>query len=234
VLFFLDVHPLLVVLAAACAGLLLVKLSTNQVEKHPAAPSSTWKFVLGILTIYGLALLILYLVRRDLFDLSLLLFRIDLTAFGGGFASVPLMYHEIVNVHGWLDSQTLMDGIALGQITPGPIVITATFVGYLVAGLVGGVVATISIFLPSFLMVTGIAPYFERLRSSVLFQKAVAGVLCGFVGLLASVTLKFGLDIHWDLAHALLSLASLVALLLKVDILWVFLAGTTLSIFLFR
>ena len=234
VLFFLDVHPLLVVLAAVCAGLVFLKPSASQEEIQPSTIPSTWKSVLGILGIYALGVAALFLFRRDLFDLSLLLFRIDLTAFGGGFASVPLMYHEIVNVRGWLDSQTLMDGIALGQVTPGPIVITATFVGYLVAGLPGGVVATISIFLPSFLMVTGMAPYFEQLRHSSIFQKAVTGVLFGFVGLLASVTLKFALEVEWELAHALLCLASLVALLLKVDILWVFLAGAALSIFLFR
>jgi len=55
--------------------------------------------------------------------------KVDLFAFGGGFASVPLMYHEVVNMRHWMDGKTFMDGIALGQVTPGPIVITATFVG---------------------------------------------------------------------------------------------------------
>jgi chromate transporter len=176
----------------------------------------------------------LFFFRKNLFDLSLLMFRIDLTAFGGGFASVPLMYHEIVDVRAWLDSQTLMNGIVLGQVTPGPIVITATFVGYLLDGLPGAVIATVSIFLPSFLLVVGIAPYFERLRASPLFQKVVTGVLCCFVGLLATVTIRFALNVQWDLAHALLSAAALAALLLKVDILWVVLFGTILSIALIR
>jgi len=63
--------------------------------------------------------------------------RIDLVAFGGGFASVPLLFHEIVETRAWLDASTFLDGIALGQLTPGPIVITATFVGYLLHGLTG-------------------------------------------------------------------------------------------------
>ena len=66
---------------------------------------------------------------------------------------MPLMLHEIVNVRGWMDSKTFMDGIALGQVTPGPIVITSTFVGYLTYGIAGAIVATVAIFTPSFLMV---------------------------------------------------------------------------------
>lgn len=77
----------------------------------------------------------------------------DLFAFGGGFASVPLMLHEIVDVRHWMDSKAFMDGIGLGQVTPEPIVITATFVGFHVAGLWGAFCGTIGIFAPSFLMV---------------------------------------------------------------------------------
>ncbi len=233
-LFALDINPLLVLLAAVCVSLVLLR----QTGTSAAPPStvrfpSTWVAVLGMLALYALGLLVLFAFRRQLFDLSLLFFRIDLTAFGGGYASVPLMYHEIVETRGWLDSLTLMDGIVLGQVTPGPIVITATFVGFLLAGLPGSLVATVSIFLPSFLLVVGIAPYFEHLRHSPLFQKAVAGVLCSFVGLLVTVTFRFALNLHWDLAHALLAAGSLAALLLKVDILWVVLCGACLSILLF-
>ena len=82
---------------------------------------------------------LLFMANRGLFDLGVLMFRIDLFAFGGGFASVPLMYHEIVDVRSWMDGETFMNGIALGQVTPGPIVITATFVGYLLYGIAGAV-----------------------------------------------------------------------------------------------
>lgn len=231
--FYLGVYPLLIIGAAVCAGMLLIKPVDTSGETPLAPIPSTLKPILAILIVYGLGLLAMFIFRKDLFCLSFLMIRIDLSAFGGGFASVPLMYHEIVDVHGWLDNQTLMDGIALGQVTPGPIVITATFVGYLLGGLPGSVIATISIFLPSFLVVTGITPYFDRLRGSVFFQKAIGGVLCAFVGLLASVTVKFALNIDWDLAHVLLSTAALAVLLLKVDILWIILVGSILSIFLF-
>jgi chromate transporter len=140
------------------------------------------------------------------------------------------MLHEVVDARGWLDSQTFMDGIALGQVTPGPIVITATFIGYQVAGLAGAVVGTVSIFTPSFLMVLATVPYFDRLHRSPLFRRALRGVLVSFVGLLAAVAVNFTLAISWSVPAAILVLAALVALRLKVDILWVVLAGAIASI----
>ncbi len=173
---------------------------------------------------------LLYSLDRKLFDLALLMIRIDLFAFGGGFASVPLMFHEVVEVRSWLDGPTLLNGIVLGQVTPGPIVITATFVGYLLKGLLGGLIATISVFLPSFLIVVGMVPYFDRLRRSPYFNSVVNGILCSFVGLLLAVTIRFALNIQWDLIRIFLSLATFAALISKIDILWVVLIGTGISI----
>jgi chromate transporter len=188
--------------------------------------------VLVILGAAAMGYLLLFFMNRGLFDLAALMFRVDLFAFGGGFASVPLMFHEVVNVNSWLDSKTFLDGIALGQVTPGPIVITATFIGYLLYGLPGAGIATVSIFLPSFLIVVGAAPYFDKLRSFPLFNKAVAGVISSFVGLLLSVTVLLALQMPWDLWRTLLAVAAFVALLLKVEIYWVVLAGVIISIFL--
>lgn len=96
-----------------------------------------------------------------------------------------------------------------------------------------GAIATISIFLPSFMLVIGISPYFDRLRALPSFNKVIGGVLCSFVGLLLTVTIRFALDVHWDLFHLLLASGALVALLLKVDILWVVVVGTIISVIMF-
>ena len=162
------------------------------------------------------------------------MFKIDLLAFGGGFASVPIMYHEVVEVNGWIPDGTFMNGIVLGQMTPGPIVITATFIGYMLAGLSGAVVASVGIFLPSFLIVIGGSPFFGRLSASPVFRGVIQAVLCSFVGLLVSVAVRFGLQVHWDVVHVLLAAGALLALLRKVDILWVILSGVILSLALIR
>ena len=159
--------------------------------------------------------------------------KIDLFAFGGGFTSLPLMLHEIVEVRGWMDEKTFMNGIALGQVTPGPIVITATFVGYLLSGFWGSLVATLSIFTPSFLMLVIINPVFDRLKSSPLFLKATKGILASFVGLLLYVLIKFGLAVPWDILRVLLGVVALIALIKKIDLLYIVIIGGIISIWLF-
>ena len=114
-----------------------------------------WLAAAGVLAL-GLALMRLF--WPDYFSICLLMAKIDLFAFGGGYVSVPLMLHEFVAVHGWMSQQVFMDGIALGQITPGPIVITAAFVGYYLKGLPASLLAAIYMFAPSFLIVVGSAP----------------------------------------------------------------------------
>lgn len=235
-LFSFNINPVLVILAVAIGGLVLMQTQNpapELVTSHEQTQSTT-RALLWILSIALIGFLLLFILKRDWFILAALFSRIDLFAFGGGFASIPLMFHEVVDVHRWLDSATFLNGIALGQVTPGPIVITATFIGYLIRGVWGGILATVSIFLPSFVMVVGVAPYFDRLRTSLYFNKIIQGVLCSFVGLLFTVTIRFALNVHWDISHILLASAGLTALLLKVDILWVVISGIFSSIILFR
>jgi chromate transporter len=235
-LFWVTVHPLLILLLASLLGIALITVQGKQAGGKQVPLQATSPAVLrplaALIVAAGVVLLLLAWFRPQLAGLALLMARIDLVAFGGGFASVPFMFHEIVEVRSWIDGATFLDGIALGQFTPGPIVITATFVGYLLCGLSGAVVATVSIFLPSLLLVIGVAPYFSRLRSFIWFNRAISGVLSSFVGLLATVTLRFALQVHWDGLHLLLGVAALAALLRKVDILWVVLTGTVVSVIL--
>ena len=156
--------------------------------------------------------------------------KVDLFAFGGGFSSVPLMFNEVVHVRAWMDSLTFLDGIALGQVTPGPIVITATFIGYMQYGLMGGIIATVAIFLPSFLLIAGMVPYYDRLRSSPWFNRALRGILYSFVGLLLSVTIRFGLNVPWDAIRIILVGGTLVSLFYNVKLIYPVIAGIGVSV----
>jgi chromate transporter len=233
-LFGLGISPLTIILLAALLGFILFKAQLLPAGSA-AAPRRLYSLrsFISLLVLTGAGLTLLLIADSRLFKLAVLMTKIDVSAFGGGFASVPLMFHEIVNVRHWLDGPTLLNGMALGQVTPGPIVITATFIGYLLYGPLGGIVATISVFLPSFLVVVGVAPYYERLRMSGLFQKAIEGILCSFVGLLLSVTVRFAMNVPWDLTRVLLAVVAFVVLRLKVNILWVVLIGTIISMLVF-
>ena len=240
VLFGLKWNPIIIIVLAAALGILLgmknntVKNSLAVKTPQPEAKTNSYfGYIIFILLGYAAMLLILFFLNKKLFVLSTLMFRIDLFAFGGGFASVPLMFHEIVYVRNLLDSKTFMDGIALGQVTPGPIVITATFIGFLLSGLVGAAICTISVFLPSFLIVTSITPVFDKLRTWKLFNEMIRGVLSSFVGLLFTVTIQFGIALHWGVAQIFLGAAALIALLLKTDILYVVLIGIAISVLIF-
>jgi chromate transporter len=232
-LFWWGVSPFMVVAGAGVAGVILFQQARPESPSDQAGPkNSHWDAgrIVFLGCILLAALVSLYVVNAALFTLAAIMLKIDLFAFGGGFASLPLMLHEVVTVKGWMTSGTFMDGIALGQVTPGPIVITATFVGYMVQGLAGAVVATIAIFTPSFFMVVTIAPIFDRLKSSPYFAGVINGILASFVGLLLFVLMKFAVAVPWDAVRILLGLGALAALIRKVDILYIVPAGAVLSL----
>jgi chromate transporter len=224
------VSPILVICGAGVAGLAMTRPAEGE-SRHPTAtaPAATARtaaiLVLGLIAL----LTVLFLTTPRLCHLAALMVKVDLFAFGGAYASLPVMLHEVVEARGWLDARTFMDGIALGQVTPGPIVITATFVGYQVAGLAGAVVATLAVFVPSLTLLIAAVPHFDRLQSSALVQHAVHGILASFVGLLVAVALRFALAAAWSLPLAAIIAAAFLALRLKVDILWVVLAGGGLA-----
>jgi chromate transporter len=232
-LFWQGISPFVVIAGAGLAGAILLQEARPDPSHDEGRPKDIpWEAgkiaVLGCLL--SAALAGLYFASASLFNLAAIMLKIDLFAFGGGFASLPLMLQEIVIVKGWMTSGTFMDGIALGQVTPGPIVITAAFVGFTVQGFAGAVVATIAIFTPSFFMVVTVAPIFDRLRSSPYFARVINGIFASFVGLLLFVLVKFASAVPWDVVRVLLGLGGLIALIRKVDILYIVPAGAILSV----
>jgi len=234
----LNGSPFLVIFFAAGIGVLfhrqrdsIIGVDTGESKTMARFPA---KQIMMIVFFAAATLVVLYIIKPVLFQLSYLMMQIDLMAFGGGFASVPLMLHKVVDIKKWMTAESFMDGIAMGQITPGPIVITATFVGYQVAGIAGAIVSTAGIFLPSFVLIIAAAHSFYRLKQNAIFQSATRGILASFVGLLLATTVKFGLAAHWEPISVLLCTGAFTALMLKADILLVVSIGGVLSLLLLR
>jgi chromate transporter len=119
-------------------------------------------------------------------QLMTIFLRVGTVTFGGGFVMIPQIETDVVDVHKWLTHQAFADGMAFGQLTPGPILITATFIGYKVAGIVGAVAATLSAFLPSFVMTTIAGTSLNRFRANTQVQSFLGGVAPAVVGMLAA------------------------------------------------
>ncbi len=130
--------------------------------------------------------------------------KVGAVLFGSGYVLVALLRSELVDGLGWLSERQLLDAVAVGQATPGPLFSTATFIGYLLAGPVGAVAATVGVFLPAFLAVGLSIPVMDRLRRSADARAFLDGVNVGAVALIAIVAVQLGFGAIRDL----LSLAS--------------------------
>jgi len=172
-------------------------------------------------------------VDPPLASLNLTFMKVDLMAFGGGFTALPLIQREVVDRFRWITTREFIDGIALGQVTPGPIVITATFVGYRLGGLLGALLGTLAVFFPSFVIVTALAPHYDRIKRSRHVQLMVRGILAAFLGMLLFVAYRFGREALGDWRAWGLMAAAWLALWRQVDLLIVVLGGALLSLLLF-
>ena len=166
-------------------------------------------------------------------ELNLTLMKLGALAFGGGFTLVPLIQQEVVERRGWLTTREFIDGIALGQVTPGPIAITATFVGYRLAGLAGAVGSTVAVFLPSFLVLMAALPHYDRIKRLRAVRWMIQGVLAAFIALLLSVLVEFSRASLADWKTVGLTTAAAVALWWKIDLLLIVAGAAILSILVF-
>ena len=164
-----------------------------------------------------------------LLTLSAIFLRMGSVTFGGGLVMLPLIESEVVNTHHWLTHQEFADATALGQITPGPVLITATFIGYRVAGTLGALVATISIFLPAFLMTIAAASSLRRFRDNEQVQAFLRGVAPAVVGLLVAAALSLGrAGIHSWVGFIIMLLAIFTLIKFRPNAFWVILGAGVL------
>lgn len=127
-----------------------------------------------------------------LYELAHSFLKVGLLGFGGGFAMIPLMHNMAVQQNPWLTPAQFAAGIALGQVTPGPVAISATFIGYKVAGLPGALVATVAVFIPSLLAMYLLERFYLKVRGNQVTQAIMHGVLPVVAAIILHVAISMG------------------------------------------
>jgi chromate transporter len=157
--------------------------------------------------------------------------KVGSVLYGGGYVLLAFLQRDLVERNQWLTSQQLLDAVAIGQFTPGPLFTTATFVGYLVAGNGGAIAATVGIFLPAFLLVWIVNPWVPKLRRSIQFSGFLDGVNAAALGLMAGVTWTLGQSALVDWLSVVLAVVSaIVVFRFQVNSAWLVLAGGAIGL----
>ena len=170
-------------------------------------------------------------------SLGLFFLKIGCVLFGSGYVLIAFLQGGLVEQHQWLTQQQLLDAVAIGQFTPGPVLTTATFIGYVLAGPLGALVATLGIFVPSFLFVLATNPLIPRLRQSAVAGAFLDAVNASAIGLMAAVTVELARHtlIDWETKQiewgaVLIALVSAAVLFrYKVNAAWLVLGGAAIG-----
>ncbi|OGW54616.1 MAG: chromate transporter [Thermodesulfovibrio sp. RBG_19FT_COMBO_42_12] len=162
----------------------------------------------------------------SLWKLGLFFLKIGSVLYGSGYVLVSFLEGGLVRDYGWLTHQQLLDAIAIGQFTPGPVLSTATFVGYIVSGIPGALISTAAIFLPSFLFVLVLNPLIPRLRKSGAMSAFLDAVNISAIGLMTSVAISLAGQTLTDLrAIAIAVVAVIAGMFLKLNNAWLIVGG---------
>ena len=219
VLAFLNLHPLLLLLfggAIACVA----SLKTRK-QWGPAALLRT----IGIGSAAGTA------AAFSLVSLFLVFLKIGAIVFGSGYVLLAYLRADLVVSRGWLTDSQLVDAVAVGQVTPGPVFTTATFIGFILGGIRGAAISTVGIFLPSFLLVAMSGPLVPRIRKSKAAGAFLDGVNVASLALMAAVSWQLGRASVVDVVSVVLAFASLIALLrFRLNSAWLVMAGAIVGL----
>jgi chromate transporter len=166
-----------------------------------------------------------------LLTLGLSFLKIGATLYGSGYVLVAFLQRELIDAHHWMTQRQLLDAVAIGQFTPGPVLSTATFVGYLLLGIPGAAVATGGIFLPSFLLILLIGPLVSILKKSPFMRGFLDGVSAAALGLMLAVAIALGLAaLNSPLTIGLFIIAAGILFLSKTNPAWIILGSAALGL----
>ena len=163
--------------------------------------------------------------------LFLTFLKIGSVLYGGGYVLLAFLRSDFVVRLGWLTEKQLIDAVAIGQVTPGPLFTTATFIGFILAGVPGAILSTVGIFLPSFFFVAISNPYIPKMRKSIWFSAFLNGINAASLGLMAAVTIQLAQAVLIDPLSIILTISSLALVIFThINTTWIILAAVLLGI----
>ena len=149
---------------------------------------------------------------KTLFKLSWVFLKIGTLTFGGGLVIIPMVENEVVNNYGWLTKAEFIDAVTLGQVTPGPVIISATFIGYKACGILGAIVATASVILPSFVMICLATAAIKKFRENKILANFLRGARVAVIGMVFDAGVSIGRSSLVDFKTVLIAAASIICL----------------------
>ncbi len=231
----LKIDALWIVLAAICLGMICFhkdySSKQNVMVQDAESPKKQAEWILiGIVVAVILGFVIFCTtLPQPINRMCLSLFKVGSIAFGNGLMILPVLRAEVVDTLKLLTAKEFTDGIVLGQITPGPFLITSAFIGYKVNGIIGAALAVFSIFSPTFAMTLVFTNIYNRIRNSIWIQAALAGIMAAFIGMLCLTTFQIAQVSITNFYAGFLAAAAFVATrYLRLNIFWVFFGGLSL------
>ena len=223
---FFGVPPVAILLASGGLLLAIALTRSRSANRIPSAQAMAW-LSFGAAGASGLG------GAASLGSIALTFLKLGVVVFGSGYVLLAFLRTDLVNRLHWITEQQLLDAITAGQVTPGPVFATATFLGYLLRGWSGAVVATVAIFVPSFFLAAAVGALASRIRRSKLAASFIDGVNVAAVALMAEVGMMLGkatLIDGWTCAIAAVS--AVLLLRFQVNATWLILSGAALGILL--
>lgn len=230
-LIFFGLHPLLLLAIAGAITVVASEITGRRRRTQAESLVSLLLFSKASPTVAASAGAAAVVVPFTLGSLFLVFLKVGAVVFGSGYVLLAFLRNDIVVHRGWLTDIQLADAVAVGQVTPGPVFTTATFIGYVLGGVRGAVVATIGIFLPAFLLVAASGPIVPRIRKSRIASAFLDGVNVASLALMAVVTWQLGRASLVDVETAALAAASLIIMLrFRVNSLWLVQGGALIGL----
>jgi chromate transporter len=239
--YFVKIHITLLILLSGLLGFIFYyftneikegdKINLNKTESNSNfLKSPAFYFFL----FYISAVVMLYQFSPFLWTLFHNFFRIGILGFGSGYSVIPLIQDVAVDKLGLVTLTEFRDGIAMGQITPGPVFITTTFIGFKSAGFPGAIVSTIASYSPSLFIILTLNKNILKISHTKIYKVIIKGILTGFIGLLVSIVIQFGINslINWQ-AWFIFAISIIVLFVLKKESYWAVISTIILSIVLF-